>query len=113
MRREVLYLKDILDAIARIERYLTQVERATFFQETILQDAVVRNLEIIGEAVKNLPETIRQKQPQTPWQAMRRMRDRLAHHDFRVDLEIVWETATQDLTALKVAVTQLIKELEP
>ena len=89
MRHERLYLNDVLEAIERVESYLAPVDRATFFQETLRQDAVVRNLEIIGEAVKNISEVTRLKQPQMPWQAIARVRDRLAHHYFRVDLEIV------------------------
>lgn len=89
MRLELLYLKDILEAVARIERYLAQIDRVRFFQETLYQDAIIRNLEIIGEAVKNISEPTRQKRPQIPWPEMRRMRDRLTHRYFRVDLDIV------------------------
>lgn len=112
MRRELLYLEDIVKAIERIERYLFQVERDRFFAEELLQDGVVRNLEIIGEAAKNISEETRQRQSQVPWPEIMRMRDRLAHHYFRLDLEIVWETATQNLSALKEAVTTLLKEIE-
>ena len=113
MRLERLYLKDIIEAIERIERYLASIDRATFFEETLWQDAVVRNLEIIGEATKQISEATRLKQSHVPWQAIARMRDRLAHHYFRVDLEIVWKTATQELPVLKAAVAELLKELEP
>ncbi len=112
MRRELLYLKDIIEAIERIDRYLSQVERERFFAEELLQDGVVRNLEIIGEAVKNIPDSTRQSRPQIPWQEIMRMRDRIAHHYFRIDLEIVWETATRNLSVLKEAVVTLIEDIE-
>ena len=112
MRRELLYLKDIIEAIERIDRYLTQVERDRFFAEELLQDGVVRNLEVIGEAAKNIPDSIRQGRPQIPWREIMRMRDRITHHYFRIDLEIVWETATQNLSVLKEAVVTLIEEIE-
>ncbi len=113
MRHELLYLKDVIEAIERIERYLVSAGRETFFAETIWQDAIVRNLEIIGEATKQISEATRLRRPHVPWQAIARMRDRLAHHYFRVDLEIVWKTATQELPVLKAAVAELLKELEP
>jgi uncharacterized protein with HEPN domain len=112
MRDERLYLQDMLESITRIERYLAQVDRAGFFQETLFQDAIIRNLAIIGEAVKNLSELTRHKQSQIPWPEIMRMRDRLTHHYFRVDLEIVWETATRNLVELKSAVRELVEELE-
>ena len=113
MRREIAYLKDILDCIAKLERYLSGADQASFLADTCLQDAVIRNLEIIGEAVKCLPEAVKQRQPQVPWKQVTRTRDLLIHHYFRVDLQIVWSTVTQDLAPLKTAVTELLEELEP
>lgn len=89
MVRETAYLKDILDCIAKLERYLAGVSQAEFLANEMLQDAVTRNLEIIGEAVKCLPETLKQKQSQIPWKQISRTRDILIHHYFRVDLQIV------------------------
>ncbi len=71
MRSERERLLDILEAIERIERYLSQVERDRFFSEELLQDGVVRNLEIIGEAVKNISDATRQRQSQIPWPEIR------------------------------------------
>ena len=112
MRRELAYLDDILECIALIESYLDGVDEATFQANHLLQDGVTRNLEIIGEAAKSLPDEVRQKQPQIDWRNIMRMRDKLIHHYFRVNLPIVWATATQELTTLKLAVTELLKELD-
>lgn len=112
MRHELAYLDDILECIALIESYLDGVDEATFQANRLLQDGVVRNLEVIGEAAKSLPETVRQKQPQIDWRNIMRMRDKLAHHYFRIHLQIIWATATQELAPLKLAVAELLKELD-
>jgi uncharacterized protein with HEPN domain len=70
-------------------------------------------LEIIGEAVKCLPDSLKQRQPQMPWKQITRTRDILSHQYFRVDLQIVWDSATLDIAPLKLAVTELLKESEP
>jgi uncharacterized protein with HEPN domain len=113
MRRELAYLDDILECIARIEEYLTGIDETTFQTNRLLQDGVTRNLEIIGEAAKCLPDEVKQKQPQIDWRNITRMRDKLTHHYFRLDLHIIWVVATQDLAPLKTAVSVLLKELEP
>lgn len=74
---------------------------------------MARNLEIIGEAAKSLPDEVKQKQPQIDWRDITRMRDKLIHHYRQINLQIIWSTATQDLAPLKTAVTELLKELEP
>ncbi len=113
MHRELAYLDDILECIARVEQYLAGVDEVAFRASSLLQDAVVRNLLTIGEAAKSLPDEVKQKQPHINWRDIARMRDKLIHHYFKTNLEIVWSTATQDLAFLKTAVTELLKELEP
>lgn len=112
MRRELAYLDDILECIAKVEQYLAGVDKATFQANSLLQDAVARNLEIIGEAAKSLPDEVTQKQPQIDWRDIRRMRDKLIQHYRQINLQILWTTATQDLAPLKLAVTELLKELD-
>ena len=112
MRRELAYLDDILEGIEKIEEYLAGVDEAAFQTSRMLQDAVFRNLEVIGEAVKCLPATVTERQPQIDWRGISRMRDKLIHHYFNVRLDVVWATATQDLAPLKTAVTELLKELD-
>ena len=76
------------------------------------KDAVIRNLEIIGEAVKNIPENIKEKYPQIPWKAIADMGDRLIHAYFCVSLSIVWETIKNDLLTLKRQIEQILRDLE-
>jgi uncharacterized protein with HEPN domain len=108
-RDESVYLRHILDAIAKIESYLRGITETAFSGDSLIQDGVIRQLEIIGEAVKRIPERLRSQQPHTPWQDIAGIRDKLIHDYFGVDLEKVWLTAKDDLPGLKTAVTELLK----
>jgi len=110
-RDESVYLQHILDAIAKIDRYLLGVDEAAFSRNDLLQDGVIRQIEIIGEAAKRLSPGIRSAQPQIPRQDISRMRDKLIHDYFGVDIEKVWLTAKDDLPVLKTAVTTLLGAL--
>ena len=77
----------------------------------MLRDGIVRQIEIIGEATKNLSESIRKKYPEVPWKDMAGMRDKLIHHYFGVDFDSVWETAENDIPTLKTKIQKII-ELE-
>ena len=85
------YLKDILEAIDRIESYITNLTFDDFSESRLYQDAIVRNLEIIGEAVKRLPEKIIDKYPEIEWKKIAGLRDILIHAYFGIDTEIVWD----------------------
>ncbi len=75
----------------------------------MLQDALVRNIEIIGEASKNLSEETRENNPQIEWRDIMRMRDKIAHHYFRLNLETIWQTASQDITKLKPEIEKILE----
>lgn len=110
MKDASAYLKHIRDAIARIESY-TAKGRKAFFQDTMVQDAVIRNLEVIGEAVRNLSPGFRHRHPQVPWRSITALRNVLIHEYFGVDLEIVWRVVRKRLPTLKRSVdTLLIKK---
>jgi len=94
-------LCDIKEAIKRIEDYLAGLTFEKFFIDVKSQDAVVRNLEIIGEAAKGVSSALMLKYSKVPWKKLAGMRDRLIHHYFGVNLDIIWEIAKADLPDLR------------
>ena len=100
MKDPTIYMRHIRDAIARIETYTAQ-GREAFFANTMVQDAVIRNLEVIGEAVRSLPPDLRRRHPEIPWRSITALRNVLIHEYFGVDLEIVWRVVQRRLPALK------------
>jgi uncharacterized protein with HEPN domain len=96
-RTERDFLSDIQEAVRRIMVYTATMTYKAFLADTRTQDAVIRNLEIIGEATKNLSEELRAQYPDIPWKGMAGVRDRLIHHYFGVNLDIVWHITTTEL----------------
>jgi uncharacterized protein with HEPN domain len=110
------YLKHIVEAIERATHYLQRVpDLAAFQKNTQVQDAVVRNIEVIGEAVNNIqrtaPDFIEQHQ-QVPWAQMRAMRDVMIHEYFFIDLRTVWTTVKDDLPKLKQQINRLLIDIK-
>lgn len=105
-RDERVFLEDILVAAERIGEYLVDVDRARFKSTPMIQDAVVRNLEVIGEAVKSLSDATREAMPTVEWRKIAGMRDILAHEYFGVELEIVWEAAIAKVPEAAAAVRE-------
>src|SRR3989338_3198517 len=93
------YLKDIQEAIKRIRSYTNDLPYAEFIKDTQVQDAVVRNLEIIGEASKSVAKKAKDKSAQIPWSEWAKVRDKLIHHYFCVNLDIVWGIIEESLPA--------------
>jgi len=100
-RNDSVYLLDVLDAIHQIETYLKDVIFDGFTKDRLIQDGVVHQLEIIGEASRNLSQSFRDQHPEIPWQDIIGMRNRIAHVYFAVDLRTVWDTAKSDLPDLR------------
>jgi uncharacterized protein with HEPN domain len=109
---ETVYLRHILDATARAESYLRGIDEATFSKNTLIQDGVIRQIEIMGEAAKHVSEELQAKYAHVPWQDIAGMRDKLIHDYFGVDIEKVWLTAKEDLPILEVEIKRILSELQ-
>ncbi|MDZ4725866.1 MAG: DUF86 domain-containing protein [Leptospira sp.] len=107
MKNDQLYLAHILQSVNRILEYIAGISETDFDANYLVQDAVIRQLEIIGEATKRLSDELRTANPQIPWKDMAGMRDVLIHDYLNVDLNIVWKTAKQYIPPLKVQIEQL------
>jgi uncharacterized protein with HEPN domain len=102
--------RHILDAIHSIEKYTHQLAKEEFLSDFMIQDAVVRNLEIIGEACRNIPSNVKEAFPGIPWRTINSMRNKLVHEYFRVDAETVWNVVQFDLDDLKKHVNSLLSD---
>jgi uncharacterized protein with HEPN domain len=107
---DFVYLRHILDAIAQIEIYLQGATQAEFNQNKLLQDGVIRQLEIIGEASRNLGQEFQDKHSQIPWGQIIALRNRLIHAYFSVNLQLVWEIVKTNLPVLKNDIQQILEE---
>ena len=101
MKDDKVYVEHILEAIAAIDAYLGEKNFNDLTNDSMTQDAIIRNLEIIGEAANNLSEDFKSANPKIDWRQVINMRNRLIHEYFGVDLETVWKTIRQDLPPLK------------
>jgi uncharacterized protein with HEPN domain len=111
MRDDRERLRDIQEAIGRIERYAAQ-GRAAFEHDELIQMWIVHHLQIIGEAVGALPSDVRDRAPEIPWRQITGMRNILVHHYFDIDLAIVWTVIERNLPELKQAVATLLAQLD-
>jgi uncharacterized protein with HEPN domain len=105
-------LNDILDAIQKIQKFVEGVDYESFRANDEKSFAVIRALEIIGEATKQIPIPLRQKYPLIPWNAIAGMRDKLIHGYFVISLPRVWETVQRDLPVLKETIQLMLTDLE-
>ena len=107
-----LFVKDIRDSILQIEKFTEGMNYSGFAKDDKTASAVVRKLEIIGEAAKNIPYEIRQKYKSVPWSDMAKMRDKIMHFYFGMDYEVVWKTIKESLPLLKPELEQILNDLK-
>lgn len=105
-----LRVEDILEAIGRIEEFVQEMDIDSFLRDRKTCDAVVRNLEIIGEAARNVPDSVAACHPEVPWKRAREMRNVLAHAYFGVNLRMVWQTIQEDLPPLKTQLNEVLRQ---
>ncbi len=108
MKDPKFYLKHIIGAINKIRKYTKGLDEQEFMQNELINDAVVRNIEIIGEAVKNLPKDFTTKHKEIPWKDIAGMRDRIVHFYFGLDYNLVWLTVKKDIPELATKIRKLL-----
>ena len=109
-KNHFIFVEHILESINNIWDFMKNVGKDGFFKDKEKQSAVIRQIEIIGEAAKNLPDSFKKKYPQIPWQKISGARDKLIHHYFGVDLDAVWDIVIEDLPFLKSQIEKILKQ---
>lgn len=109
---DVVLLGHMLEAVHRIGAYLEGVVEQEFWRDTEKQDAVLRQLQVLGEAARKVSAALRDAHPEVPWHQIAGMRNKVVHEYFVVDLEVVWETALVDIPAIRPALERIHVELQ-
>lgn len=105
-----IYLEDILEAIERIEDYIADLKEKDFYKRVQIQDSVIRRLQIIGEATKHIPTSLKIKNPYIPWKRMSGLRDVLTHEYWGIDLKRIWNIVSKRLPKLKKEIKKLLEK---
>lgn len=111
-RGDIEFLSDMKEAIKRIESYTERMNYEEFLQDIKTQDAVIRNLEVIGEAVKNVSSELKESYKETDWKKIAGMRDKIIHYYFGVNWDIVWAVIQDRIPGLKGEIEAIVKEIE-
>jgi uncharacterized protein with HEPN domain len=111
-KKDIVYIKHIRDSIESILDYTKKLDKSDFENKAIVQDAVIRRIQVIGEAVKNISSTFREKYSAIPWKRIAGMRDKVIHGYFSLDIDIVWKVIMKDIPPLKKHVMKIIQNEE-
>jgi len=113
MKRDIsLYLKDVFEHMKHAEAFIENLTQEEFIKDKKTSYAVVRCIEIIGEAVKNIPDDVRGKYPDIPWKKMAGMRDKISHFYFGIDMKKVWLTVKRDIPEIKPSIKKILKDIK-
>jgi len=111
MKEDIVFIEHILDSINAIEKFSKNINREKLLRNRLKQSAIVREIEIIGEAVKNISQGLKNKYPEVQWKEIAGTRDKMIHHYFGVDLNIIWDIIKTDLPDLKEKIMKIREEL--
>ncbi|MBU2052755.1 MAG: DUF86 domain-containing protein [Nanoarchaeota archaeon] len=110
MKKEPLtFVVHVLESINRVESFLKDSSKSEFLSDELLQSAVIRQIEIIGEAVKNLSFNFTKKYSNVPWKGIVGMRDKITHHYFGLDLDTIWDIIKEDIPVLKKEIKKILE----
>ena len=105
------YLQDIIDSCSDVQEFIKGMSYSDFIGDKKTKSATIRAIEVIGEAVKNIPTAFRVKHPNIPWKQIAGMRDKLIHEYFGVDAKVLWKTATEDVPMIRVEFKKIVKDI--
>ncbi len=108
----LIFIEHILESIIAIEEFSKNISKKELGSNRLIQSATVKEIEIIGEATKNLSLNFREKYPEVPWNKIAGTRDKLSHHYFGIDIGIIWDVIKEDIPVLKKQIQKIRKDLE-
>lgn len=111
-KNPLIFIKHILESIESIESFSKGLSKNKFLKDELRQEAIIRKLEIIGEAAKNIPISFRKKYSKIEWKKISGLRDKLIHHYFGVNLETIWKVIKKDLLRLKKDIKKILESIK-
>ena len=107
-----VYVNDILDSIKKIESYVKNMTYEDFIKDNLVKDAVLRNIEVLGEAAENIPDDLREEYSEVPWKRIIGLRNIVIHEYFGVDFENIWKIITENIPETKPYIEQILKKVK-